>query len=70
MNASDVPKQGRLDALRPYLTKYKCFPPGVDPVMAAIGMEELKVRASSATVRHGIGRRRKERKRREEIGRK
>ena len=40
----DVPKQGRLDALRPYLIKSKCFPPDtVDFENAPIGMEELKL---------------------------
>lgn len=38
----EFPKQGRLDALRPYLARYNCFPPRRDPETAPIRMEELK----------------------------
>ncbi|GMH76078.1 hypothetical protein TrST_g9441 [Triparma strigata] len=40
----DVPKQGRLDALRPYLIKFRCFPENVDNVDTyPISIEELKL---------------------------
>jgi len=49
----DVPKQGRLDALRPYLAKHNCFPPGVkDFASAHIGMDELKLLVRQWNMHH------------------
>ena len=39
-----MPKQGRLDALRPHLIKFRCFQPNVaDPETHPISIEELKL---------------------------
>ena len=48
----DVPKQGRLDALRPYLTKYNIFPKGSDPTNAPIRMDELKLLVRQWNMHH------------------
>ena len=48
----DVPKQGRLDALRPYLIKYKIFPKGSDPANAPIRMDELKLLVRQWNMHH------------------
>jgi len=48
----DVPKQGRLDALRPYIIKYKIFPHNSDPANAPIRMEELKLLVRQWNMHH------------------